>query len=471
MKPTISLIATLPAILVTMLSAVCVADAPVGNRRQWGQAGNKPNIIVIFTDDQTYRGIGYNNPELKTPRLDALAASGITLERAYVASPICAASRASMMTGRFPQQHGLVALNSKAFAPYRTGAAGAQQTLPSRLSEAGYLTALFGKSHLGKPATYGFEMGQELGGHDDVEIFRQASEFIKSQRGADKPFFLWLAPHQPHVPLLPEPRWLELYPPGSLHLPKNFRVQPTDASLNNQGVPGQTYYRDSEYRSNMDRLPAGPPRDQATMLAFIRAYQAVISHLDDQVGHFIDLLRDNGQLENTVVFYLSDNGYHLGSHGLGNKITMHEESVRVPMFVFGAGIQSSQKSRALVSTLDVYPTVLELAGAAPPPQSLSGKSLLPLFTDASAPHRDTVFSECVGVGGKTGEGHRMARSDRWKLILSDADEEFLFDQQDDPFELTNRVGDPALASTLSELRTRLAAWMKSTNDRPYPPAR
>ena len=428
---------------------------------------SKPNIIVIFTDDQTYRGIGYNNPEVKTPNLDALAAGGITFERGYVASPICAASRASMMTGRFPQQHGVMGLGHPAFAPYRMDGAHARQTLPARLAEAGYLTAFFGKSHLGKPNTYGFAVGDELGGHDDVEIFQQATEFIKSQPDAGKPFFLWLAPHQPHVPLLPEAQWLDLYPKGSIHLPKNFLTAPTSASLNNQGIPGQTFYRDSDYRNNIDRLPAGPPRDEATMLAFTHAYHAVVSHLDDQVGQFADLLRNRGLLQNTVVFYLSDNGYHLGSHGLGNKITMHEESVRVPMFAFGAGIKPGQKTRALVSALDVYPTLIELTRAALPPQSLMGKSLLPLLKDPSAPHRDTVFCECVGVGGKSGEGHRMARGDRWKLILSDADEEFLFDQQDDPFELTNRRDDPGLAPVLTRLRHELAGWMKTIGDRPY----
>lgn len=449
--------------LITTLLLAPLAVLPAAD-----EPASRPNIIVIFTDDQTYRGIGYNNPEVKTPHLDALAASGITFERAYVASPICAASRASMMTGRFPEQHGLRALDKEAFAPYRTDGALASQTLPTRLGEAGYATALLGKSHLGKPRTYGFEDGDEVGGHDDVEVFKRATEFINSQKDATRPFFLWLAPHQPHVPLLPEKQWLDLYPEGSIELAKNFLSEPNGDSLNNQGLPGQNFYRDSVYRRNMDQLPAGPPRDEATMRAFTRAYFAVISHLDDQVGQFAELLRTDGLLENTVVFYMSDNGYHLGSHGLGNKITMHEESVRVPMFAFGAGIKPGLRTSALVSELDLYPTVLELTGAAAPPQPLMGKSLLPLIKDPAAPHRDTVFCECVGVGGKAGEGHRMARGDRWKLILSDTDEEYLFDQQDDPFELTNRIADPELASVLGKLRTELAAWMKSIGDRAYP---
>ncbi len=430
----------------------------------WAAPSEKPNIIIIFTDDQTYRAIGYADPVVKTPHLDALAASGMMFERAYVASPICTASRASMMTGRFPQQHGVVALNQQSFVPYL----GSEQNLPERLKRVGYTTALFGKSHLGPPTTYGFDAGEESRGHDDVKMFDQASAFIKSRKDLDQPFFLWLAPRQPHVPLLPEQKWLDWYPPGSIHLTKNFRVEPTDASLNNQGTPTETFYRDSHFTRNMDRLPSGPPRDEKTMLAFTRAYYAVVSHLDDQVGRFVDLLRETGLMENTVVIYLSDNGYHLGSHGLGNKITMHEESVRVPMFAFGAGIAPGRTTQALVSALDVYPTVLELAGAPEPPEPVMGKSLLPLLKDSRAPHCGTVFSECVGAGGKPGEGHRMARGDRWKLILSDRDEEFLFDQQTDPFELDNRVADPEVAPVLNQLRRDLSAWMKEIGDRPYP---
>ena len=431
----------------------------------------RPNIIVIFTDDQTYRGIGYQNPEVKTPRLDALAAGGITFGRSYVASPICAASRASMMTGRFPQQHGVISLNGAAFAPYRTGAANANQTLPARLVEAGYLTALFGKSHLVNPQTYGFEVGREIGGHDDVPDFQGGDGVHRNTAAAGKPFFLWLAPQQPHVPLLPEKQWLDLYPAGAIHLTKNFLPRPTSESLNNQGVPPTMFYRDSDYRNNMDKLPAGPPRDESTMLDFTRAYHAVISRLDDQVGRFADMLRDAGLLDNTVVFYLSDNGYHLGSHGLGNKITMHEESVRVPMFAFGAGIKPGLKSNSLVSTLDVYPTVIELAGATVPPQALMGKSLLPLIKNPASSIRETVFSECVGIGGKPGQGHRMARGDRWKLILSGTDEEFLFDQKNDPFELTNRIQDPSLAPVADKLRGELATWMRSIGDRAHPAGR
>lgn len=204
------------------------------------------------------------------------------------------------------------------------------------------------------------------------------------------------------------------------------------------------------------------------MRAFTRAYYAVTSRLDAEVGRLGDFLRKSGEIERTVVFFLSDNGYHLGSHGLGNKITMHEESVRIPCFVWGAGVPAGRRSDALVSSLDLYPTLLELGGASPPPTAPAGRSLVPLWTESLPWPRQVVYSECVGVGGKPGQGHRMARDQRWKLVLSDADEEFLFDLATDPHELRNLRGDASAASELQRLRGELADWMRQQRDRPYP---
>lgn len=431
------------------------------------EAAARPNLIVILTDDQSCRGVGYENLEVRTPRIDALARGGTILTRAFAASPICAASRASLMTGLYPQQHGLIALQSAAFTPYRRGGARSAQALAVRLAEAGYATGFFGKSHLGAPAEYGFAAGQEMG-YDSAPMFAAAAEFVRAHRSAGRPYFLWIAPHEPHVPLYPEPEWLDRYPPGSVSLPANYRRAPVAESLNNQGRPGESLHRDSAYRRNLDELPAGPPRDEDTMRAFTRAYYAVTSRLDAEVGRFGDLLRESGELERTMVFFLSDNGYHLGSHGLGNKITMHEESVRIPCFVWGAGIPGGRRSDALVSSLDLYPTLLELGGATPPPLAPAGLSLVPLLTRSAPWPRQVVHSECVGVGGTAGQGHRMARDQRWKLVLSDADEEFLFDLAEDPHELRNLRAVASATAELRRLRGELSGWMRRQGDRPYP---
>ena len=150
---------------------------------------SKPNILVIFTDDQVYRAIGYNNPLIKTPHLDKLATKGLILDNAYVASPICAASRAAMMTGVYPQQNGVVALNHKAFRKYFTEGERADQTLPTQMKKAGYHCAFWGKSHIGKPQSYGFDEGEQITDYDDLKTFERVNSFLKkSQKGAS-PFF------------------------------------------------------------------------------------------------------------------------------------------------------------------------------------------------------------------------------------------------------------------------------------------
>jgi arylsulfatase A-like enzyme len=428
------------------------------------RAAERPNLVVIFTDDQVHNAIGYDNPEVHTPQLDALAAQGMIFEKAYVATPICAASRASKMTGLFPQQHGVIALDKRAFQNrYWDGKPHASRSLPRLLGQAGYHSAAYGKSHLGPPKNYGFDEGKEMGPHDDRDTFARVASFVAERAASDKPFFLWLAPHQPHVPLLPQQRWLDLYDPETLTLPANFRASPLKSSINNQGVPGAHYYRDSRYVRNVGKLPAGPPRERDVMRRFVQAYYAVVSHLDHQIGQFVTQLKDAGLWENTVLIFLSDNGYHLGSHGLGNKITMHEESVSVPMFALGPGIAPG-RSPSLVSSLDLYPTLLALAGAEIPEWSM-GQSLLPIFQNPQASVRQTVFSECVGVNGKPGDGHRMAYDGRHKLVLTGTNQFHLFDHKTDPSELRNLIEGAEHAPVREKLETELAAWMRQIGDR------
>ena len=447
-------------LFITTLSSNTFAGSSLKN--------SKPNILVIFTDDQVYRAIGYNNPLIKTPHLDKLASEGLILDNAYVASPICAASRAAMMTGVYPQQNGVVALNHKAFRKYFTEGERADQTLPTQMKKAGYHCAFWGKSHIGKPQSYGFDEGEQITDYDDLKTFERVNSFLKKESKRNKPFFLWVAPCQPHLPLYPEKKWLELYQENELKLDPNFREAPLPISVFNQGKPGESLYRDSKYTAVWKKLPAGPPRDEVIMRSFIKAYYATISHLDYQVGEMVKNMEQLGLKDNTLIIFLSDNGYHLGNHGLGNKITMHEESVRVPMFINWSQLPvKGKRSGSLVSSLDLYPTLLDLAGG-PLPNHIMGKSLLPIFKDENAKVRDLVFSECVGVGAKPGEGHRMVRSVKWKYILTGKNEEFLYNQDKDPYELTNSKEDPELTNILKELKGSLSKWMERIGDRKIP---
>lgn len=426
------------------------------------QSRKRPNFLFVFTDDQTYRAIGYNNPVVKTPHLDELARQGVIFDNTYIASPICVASRASLLTGMFPQQHGVISLDNASFV--RNIVEGKRYPcFPELLRAAGYRTAYCGKAHVGNPRDFGFDEGQEHTDTLDNESMAFAKQFLRTCTD-ERPFLLWVAARQPHVPLLPAQEWLDLYKDAAIEPDPNFMEAPTADSIYNQGAPGQQYYRDSGYTKNYKDLPAGPPRTREQIIEFMRAYYATISRLDGEVGELVASLKASGKYDDTIIVFLADNGYHLGNHGLGNKITMHEESVHVPMFMHGPMLpKKGVRCDALVSSLDIFPTLLELAGVERP-KHLSGRSLRPLLSHPHSEVRNCVFSECTGVGGKIGDGHRMARTHRWKYILTDANEEALFDEQADPFEMNNVAVVDANKQVLSELRRAMSEWMDSIGD-------
>lgn len=434
-------------------------------------AEKKPNFVVIFTDDQTYRAIGYNNPVVKTPNLDRLAMEGLRLNRAFVASPICVASRASIYTGMYPQQHGSVALAS---AGFKKSVVEEKRfvTLPMVLGQAGYHTALYGKSHLGEPTTFGFAEGREIKAANDEETFEEADKFLKRESKSGRPFLLWLTPHNPHVPYTAQQRFKDLYKDSVITLDPNWMETPPMQSFFNQAAPGDIAFRDgpiSIYKSAPTGQTCGPPRSAEAMKEVIKAYYGDVSLLDEQVGTLVEQMKAAGLYENTIIIFLSDNGYHLGNHGLGNKITMHEESVRVPMFIHSPLLAvKSAKSESLVSSLDVFPTISDFAGATAPPQ-LMGKSLRPIMTVPDSTVRDYVITECVGPPeNRVGTGHRMVRTDHFKYMLSTEDEEAFFDLRSDPYEMKNLIAEASLTSEIEHHRAMLREWSVSVGEKRLP---
>ena len=420
---------------------------------------SRPNFVVVVSDDHTFRAVGYRNAQVHTPHLDKLAADGVRFDRFFVASPICVASRASLYSGVYPQQHGSVGLDARGFA---RSVIEQHRFIPlaEALGKSGYHTALYGKSHLGDPRRFGFAEGREVADRNDFEIFSEARKFLERSENRSRPFLLWLTPHNPHVPLTAPTVFMDRYAKTEITLDANFREQPEKSSLFNQGLPGELYFRDS----NNSALSGGPPRSVEQMKNFIRAYYAEVSLLDRQIGDLMHDLRRAGVYERTIFIYLSDNGYHLGNHGLGNKITMHEESVRVPCFFHSPLIaKAGSKNDALVSSLDIYPTLCDYAGIEPPPQ-LMGSSLRKLLDDPQGSIRQAIFSECIGVGGKAGQGHRMVRTDRFKYMLSGDNEEGLYDLQADPYEMHNLASDPQYTTVLKSHRDQLVAWMTQVDD-------
>jgi arylsulfatase A-like enzyme len=167
---------------------------------------------------------------VKTPALDSLAETGIIFSRAYVATPIRTASRANMLTSRFPQESGTIALDRVPFVE-AVVERGTTKTMAQVLAEGGYRTAFYGKSDLGDPTPYGFQEGRAL--KDDAALFDSARVFLRSVADEERPFLRWLAPTAPHLPLRPGQRWLDLYNAVVLPLAPNFREAPPDESIYN----------------------------------------------------------------------------------------------------------------------------------------------------------------------------------------------------------------------------------------------
>jgi len=339
-------------------------------------------------------------------------------------------------------------------------------TLPMVLGQAGYHTALYGKSHLGPPDTFGFAEGREA---KDEEAFDEAAAFLKREAKSSRPFLLWLTPHDPHVPYTAPQRFHDLYKDSVITLDPNWMESPPMESFFNQASPGDIAFRDSKlriYPKAPEGLTGGPPRSAANMKEVIKAYYADVSCLDERNGTLVEQTKAAGHYENTIIIFLSDNGYHLGNHGLGNKITMHEESVRVPMFVHSPLLPvKGAKSEALVSSLDVFPTILDYAGITAPAQ-LMGKSLRPIMNAPESTVRECVFTECVGPPeNRVGTGHRMARTDHFKYMLSTDDEEAFFDLRTDPYEMKNLIADPSQSAEIERHRALLRGWSTSVGEK------
>ena len=198
----------------------------------------KPNIVMILTDDQVFRALGCaGNKAIHTPNLDRLAAQGTRFTTAVVASPVCVASRASIWSSLYPQQHGSIFLDNQPFI--RKAKAGQLKPFPQYLAEAGYVSGYCGKSHLGDPReNLGFQEGGEMVGGSDEKAFAFAEEFLTAKAGGPKPFFLCIAPTQPHIPLQPPDRWREFYKPQDMPLDPNYREATAQQFAHQPGCAG-----------------------------------------------------------------------------------------------------------------------------------------------------------------------------------------------------------------------------------------
>lgn len=445
----------------------------------------QPNILWICSDQQrwdTIRSLG--NPHIRTPNIDRLVQRGVAFTHAYCQSPICTPSRASFLTGRYASSvHACMNGND-----YWAEAA---PLVTKLLKDGGYDCGLAGKFHLAgaayriepRPRDDGYRVFEwshdpndrwptghayadwvRSQGYNLAELHKRpegippelhqttwcadrAIHFMREQHPG--PWLMSVNIFDPHAPFNPPKEYLDHYDPATLPGPY-FRDSDLAAQAKLAGVDFQN--------------PARHP-DEFNARWIQAAYYAMIELIDDNVGRMLDALEETGQLENTVVIFMSDHGETLGDHGLllkGNRF--YEGLVRVPLiFSWPGHFAEGLVSDALVELTDIAPTLLELAGL-PPIEEAAGRSLLPILTGQADPHHHRDWVRCEyyralnpdGPGRDEGEFNvhfgTMYRTRRHKLCVYHGHSHGeLFDLENDPWEFDNLWDDPAHAQLRFDL--------------------
>ncbi len=415
-------------------------------------AARRPNLIVIVTDDldvPSYREL----PHLR----DAMAAQGLSFTRAYAAQPMCAPSRASILTGQYTHNHQVFSNHAPdgGFPAFR---AREQGTIATWLKAAGYRTSLVGKyiNDYPRGATddyippgwddwYGHMSGLEDGRYfnywvndngvvsrlgsavEDYSVDRESAravQFIHDSAGRPEPIFLYVAPEAPHDPAQYADRHSGEF---------RYALAPRGPSFNESDV--------SQKPSWVRQLPYLTDQQIDELDNFQRKRLRSMSAVEDMVNAILQALVEARRIDNAYVFFTSDNGLLMGQHRAVNaKGNPYEESIAVPLVVRGPGVPVAEVDRPVLN-VDLPPTLLELAGA-PVPDSVDGRSLVPFLRGARPPSwRSEVLIENYGAGPTY-----SLRSPDAMYNHQDTEELELYDMQADPYQLKNlrRAADPAV---------------------------
>ncbi len=437
----------------------------------------QPNILVIMSDEHAPQFSGaYGHPLVRTPRMDALAAAGVLFENAYCNTPLCAPSRASFMTGRYPYHTG--AWDNA--APLASDAV----TWAHLLRTAGYDAVLSGKQHfVGPDHLHGFraQLARDLHAEHDHPIFdwsegtrvapgpwpalaqagpgtteeievddgveEAALAYLRDPDRTAQPWAMQVGFIAPHFPLVVPQRFWDEYPPESVDMP----VVPPGHLENQHPV----YRRMRRMFGTADEFPEGLTRRGRA------GYYGLIAYLDEKIGRLVDALDETGQRENTLVIYTSDHGEMAGEHGMWRKSNFYEHSARVPLVLSWPGrLPAGRREAGVVSLVDVAATLLDAAGveAVAP---LDGDSLLPLARGEATDWKDEAFAEYLAHG--VARPMAMLRRGRYKLNYSLDDVPELYDLETDPGEFRDLADDPAHRPVREALRARLLSHWNPTD--------
>jgi len=469
--------------LVCLFSSVSVAAA---------QENKRPNVLFLIADDLNCDLGCYGDPLVKSPNIDKLAERGMRFEHAYCQFPLCSPSRSSFLTGRRPDAT-KVLTNPGARRPNGADGAGHPHfrdalpdavSLPQLFRNNGYNVVRVGKLfHYGVPGQigtdglddppswdrvfnpkgrdktdetliftllpgqYGATLSWLAAEGDDAEqtdgmTADTVVKLLEESRQSEKPFFLAVGFFRPHTPYVSPKSYFERYDRSASPLPELSQDD-------RERTPPLAY---ASAKMEQDAMT-----DQLRREA-IQAYHASITFMDAQAGKVLDTLDRLKLAETTIVVMTSDHGYHLADHGLWQKMSLFERSARVPLIISApkAGAKG-HSTQSLASLVDLYPTLADLCGLAPP-KELDGRSLRSILNDPTAIVRESAFTQ-VQRGDSAGYSVRTAR---WRYTEYDEGRQgrLLFDETNDAAEAHNLADDPLLADVVKEHRELLDAYRK-----------
>ncbi len=438
-------------------------------------ARGKPNVLFIISDDLTATALGcYGNKLCKTPNIDRLAAKGTLFSRAYCQATFCGPSRASLMFGYYPY-----ASKATGYTSGRKEVGADKNSWAQHFKKNGYHSARISKVfHMGVPPdiskgsdgaddpeswneTYNSKgpetkvpglaemLSNNPGGlkkgtgssqsfnvveaegddlvHSDGKTAQKAVELLHKYKDMEKPFFLAVGFVRPHVPLVAPKKYFTPYPLGKIVLPPKIPGDQDDIPQN------------SGNRRTTDNYKMDLNQQKGTL----RAYYASVSFVDALVGKILTALEATGQRDNTIVIFTSDHGYHLGEHDMWQKVSIHEESARVPLIICVPG-KKPAVCHSLSELIDLYPTVSNLCGLEIP-GNIQGKDISGMLDDPAVKVRDAALS--------SGKG-RLLRTENWAFLDYGKSGE-LYDMEKDPKQYTNLIDNPGYAKVLSDMKEKL----------------
>ncbi len=469
----------------------------------------RPNVLLLLVDDLKPSFGAYGESWVHSPNLDRLAARGMRFDSAYCNQAVCAPSRNNLLTGARSTSLGVysLGLHFRKAAPHAV-------TMPQYFKQHGYHAAGVGKVfHIGHgnvddahswsvpfhpdkvidyvlPESTGGRLtreeayfsNQKLGqikqlprgaawekadvdddAYADGRIAREGIKRLRQAKTRTETFFLALGFTKPHLPFCAPTKYWNLYDPAKLPL----------AQLDEYPVGAPAYAAKTPLGelNQYKPVPQSPPLTEEMTRTLIHGYYAALSYMDAQLGRVLDELHRLELDRNTIVVLWGDHGYHLGDHGAWTKHTNYEQANRIPIIVVAPGVtKPGTSSKALVETVDIYPTLAELAGlpAPPGPQPIDGKSLVPLLKEPTTTIRSHAYHCYPRRRNLLG---RAIRTPRYRLVewkqfaaATDTAQYELYDYQDDPLETKNLAGERA--EVVARLKAMLATHPEPQRYRP-----